>query len=67
METLLVVLIVLGALAYMGRKFYRAVAQRGRGSCGCGSCQCGNAAGKPSCAAGGKRKELTPPCCSRPQ
>lgn len=66
METLVIGLIVLGALAYMGRKFYRAVAHRGKGSCGCGSCQCGKAAGQPSCA-GGKHKELTPPCCSRPQ
>ena len=66
METLVIGLIVLGALAYMGRKFYRAVAHRGKGSCGCGSCRCGNAAGQPSCV-GGKHKELTPPCCSRPQ
>ncbi|WP_297263247.1 hypothetical protein [uncultured Desulfovibrio sp.] len=66
METVLVVLIVLGALAYMGRKFYKAVTARGRGSCGCGSCRCGEGAGHMSCA-GGKHKELTPPCCSRPQ
>ena len=32
METLLIVLIVLAAAAYMGRKCWRAVAARGRGS-----------------------------------
>lgn len=66
METLLVVLIVLGALAYMGRKFYKAVTARGKGSCGCGSCRCGEGTAHTSCT-GGKHKELTPPCCSRPQ
>lgn len=66
MENVFVALIVLGALAYMGRKFYKAVTARGRGSCGCGSCRCGEGAGHTSCT-GGKHKELTPPCCSRPQ
>lgn len=66
METLLVVLIVLVALAYMGRKFYKAVTARGRGGCGCGSCRCGGTAGAPSCAAA-KHTELTPPGCSHPR
>ena len=66
METLFVGLIVLGALAYMGHKFYKAVTARGKGSCGCGTCRCGETAGSAPCAAGQKRKELTPPCCSRP-
>ena len=65
METLFVALIVLGALAYMGRKFYKAVTARGGGSCGCGSCRCGEAAGPSPCAAGADRKSATPPCCSR--
>lgn len=66
MENVFVALIVLGALAYMGRKFYKAVTARGRGSCGCSSCRCGEGTGHTSCT-GGKHKELTPPCCSRPQ
>lgn len=66
METLLVGLIVLGALAYMGRKFYKAVTARGKGSCGCGTCRCGEGTAHTS-RAGGKHKELKPPCCSRPQ
>lgn len=66
METLLVALIVLLALAYMGRKVYRAVSARGRGSCGCGSCRCGDAAAGASCT-GVHHKELKPLCRSHSQ
>lgn len=65
METLLIILIVLAAVVYMGRKCWRAVAARDRGSCGCGSCRCGDAAGHSPCGTGRKSAGVELPCCSR--
>lgn len=64
METLLVGIIIVCATAFLARKFYRAVAARGKGSCGCGSCQCGGAPQRmgTSC----RENESASPCCRKP-
>lgn len=64
METLLVGIIIACAALFLVRRFHRAVAARGKGSCGCGSCRCGGAPQGigPACRA----NESAPPCCRKP-
>ncbi|HJA80082.1 FeoB-associated Cys-rich membrane protein [uncultured Desulfovibrio sp.] len=64
MDTLLVGIIIAGAAAFLARKFYKAVAARGKGSCGCGSCQCGSAPQRMGTSCRGN--ESAPPCCRKP-
>lgn len=63
MDTLLVGIIIACAAIFLVRKFYRAVAVRGKGSCGCGSCRCGSApqGGIAPC----QERESVPPCCRK--
>lgn len=64
METLLVGIIIACAAIFLVRKFYKAVAARGKGSCGCGSCQCGGGTQRAVLPCQGK--EIVPPCCRKP-
>ena len=52
MQTLAVVLCVLAAVLFMGRKMYKSL-RKGGGGCGCG-CSCGE----------GKAGRRTPSCCA---
>lgn len=64
MDTLLVGIIIACAAVFLVRKFYRAVAVRGKGSCCCGSCRCDSA--PQGIAATCRENESVPPCCRKP-